>query len=291
MCLYGCERCTAAAVAADVSCHCIASATQGGGQIVEGEDIHALQDDLKIDGAAVFVQFGLGDDKTIEELSCATVRALANREVREPRKATGRLGGETSNIAALVGLQSAGQQNNSAGHGRGRGSSKAFGKTVRSGSAPPAGRGLPAARGNEPEQPVLQAGQLQPTSLAQLGAEYADSDEDEAAGTQPAKKPKVGVRSLDAEGLAEYKHSMYEAKKAKAQDDWAVSYGKGGDGRDWLVKDNVRGWHCKYCIDSKVTAADKLSTTGYGYAKGADDESKLFGRLDCHKAREQGGSC
>ena len=31
------------------SCHCITSATQGGGQIVEGEDVHALQHDLKAD--------------------------------------------------------------------------------------------------------------------------------------------------------------------------------------------------------------------------------------------------
>ena len=48
-CLHGCERRTAAAAAADVSCHCITSATQGGGQIVEGEDVHALQHDLKAD--------------------------------------------------------------------------------------------------------------------------------------------------------------------------------------------------------------------------------------------------
>ena len=92
--------------------------------------------------------------------------------------------------------------------------------------------------------------------LALLGAQYADSDDDEggvgdagadgtgdggaggggaggsgAGGGGGGKSPVVtGFRNLSAEKKAEAKHSQYEVRKSKNQAEWFKSYG------DWLSK-------------------------------------------------------
>ena len=75
----------------------------------------------------------------------------------------------------------------------------------------------------------------------------------------PAQAAKVHYKKKTLEEQAAYKQQNYEAKKAKSQDDWMVLYG------EWLDEDELHGVHCKFCIKSTLKAADKLSSTGYGF--------------------------
>ena len=54
---------------------------------------------------------------------------------------------------------------------------------------------------------------------ALLGAEYADSDEEELPddAAEPAKRQKVAVRRMTDEERGAYKHAQYESKKAVKQ--------------------------------------------------------------------------
>ena len=97
-------------------------------------------------------------------------------------------------------------------------------------------------------------------TLAQLGAEYADSDDadaEEVASAQRAAPGTVSVRKMDAAGQMEYKAARYAGRKGKLQDKMVATYGL------WLKLERVaknagsqaRGWCCVVCIDSRCVPA------------------------------------
>ena len=102
------------------------------------------------------------------------------------------------------------------------------------------------------------------TGLMQLGADYADSD-DESADQAPREAQRAGggdvsFRKLDKDAKAAYKKTLYEAKKNILQEKIAAKY-------VWLKCDLkpkkeggvARGWHCVFCIDSRCSPSCRPS--------------------------------
>jgi len=65
------------------------------------EDLGLLS---SIDGPAAMVEFGSGETKELKKVTCELMRAMANREEREPRSATGRSGGGHLQLTNMLGL-------------------------------------------------------------------------------------------------------------------------------------------------------------------------------------------
>ena len=286
-------------------CEGVATKGRGGDQrSYAGDNVVVVEPDLgvctldRIEGAGesaiMYVKHTSGESFEIEDVVSSNVYAVANRPERLDPAKTGRRGaGHVANIATMFGPATPTLVDGQVGGGQGRGSGRggrgsgrggAFAKkrpAARGSSAPPASRQRTAEEAEEPPTEAVK------TVQTLLGAEYADmSDEDgQAPAPAPAEQPKVQFSKKSAEEKAAYKAAQYQARKDKHQDDWFVTYGS------WLAKDALRGAHCKFCITSTVKAADKLSSTGYGFI-GEGAERTLVPipteqKLKEHAARDQ----
>ena len=277
-------------------CEGIRTKGRGGEQrAFAGDSVVVVEPDLGVctldhiggagESAIMYVKHGSGDSFDIEEVAVANVYAVANRPERlDPEKTGRRATGHVADIASMFGTAVLaptlvdGQVGGGRGRGRGRGG--AFGKkrpAARGSSAPPTARQRTAEEAEEPVE----------TLQSLLGAEYADTSDEEGPvpAPAPAERPKVQYKNRSTEDKAAYKAAKYQARKDKMQDDWFVTYGS------WLAKDELHGTHCRFCITSTLKAADKFSSTGYGFI-GEGAERTLVPipseqKLNEHAARDQ----
>ena len=236
----------------------------------------------RLDGAAAYVELPnmlRPGDKMVRSFDACKVYAVTNREDRHQRAATGRSGaGHVGTIGSMLGLATGGASTSAEGSSSGNRRGKPFSRARGSSALPQPKRKEPAAQSAAPE--------AAPSALIQLGAEYADSDDEASPEGAAAKRAKaVQVRQMSAEERAAYKRERYLAQQNKNQIEWFAEF------KAWLAKDALRGAHCKLCILSSIKPADKLSSTGYGFVgEGADKVMAPIPtrqKLQEHESRQQ----
>ena len=239
-----------------------------------------------LEGAYLNMTFELEGEKVTKNRTFGHIRALQSRltaTTERPQRAapTGRPGQALGGLFQFLGASGA-AANPTTPAAKAQ-SKKAFGKTPAKKNAP-AKAAAPAAAGGkrkERERPppaeeeeeqeaeaedddraaAGEAGGSGVNSLAQLGADYAGSDDSEAE--EPSEKKQkaaagaVSVRKMDLAARMQYVAGKYGDRKTKLQANMMDTYGP------WLKLEkepnkaggNARGWCCVVCIDSRCVPA------------------------------------
>lgn len=247
------------------------------------DDVFGKGEIVRLDGTEIVATFDDGDAEGEQTRSQGHVYALANRDrqMRAPAAAKKKGVSGTPSIFQMIGRDATptppitGQKRAAPG--------AAAAPTGQKRAAPAAAAAPTAAQAASPAPAAAAptAAQASPAPAAAnplaalLGAEYDDDDSDaeeaNAGAAHAAKKVATGgvpFNKLDKEGKADYRRDKYEARKSDdaKQAKMAAPYLHSLDQPNgWLVKDSLRGWHCRFCIGKTIKPSDKL-TGGYGYA-------------------------
>ena len=240
--------------------------------VLVGDKVHhdALGEGIavRMDGAMIIIEF-LEDGERIEKHQTkGHVYALVQRERAQQKRTGRRLEGQVGLLASLFGKDREAPVGDEEAKKRQR--NGAFGKAPKATAVTPtaASPATAAAAAQPATAAPSPAATHQPLpGIALLGLQYgSDSDEGELGGTPAAgalagakHRQPIGFRALPAERKSEVRHTLYEARKIKNQEEWFKTY------RAWLAKSKENGAHCKLCIVSLTRPKDKLSTTGYGW--------------------------
>ena len=202
---------------------------------------------IGMEGADLIIEDGTVDDsgKAVTRLRTSWhIQALQQKEAVAVREPTGRPGQWPGGMIAFLGLGGLPVV-----HGKWP-ASNAKGLGGKAPTAPHSNRTAIAPHRTAPHRTA------ESSSLAQLGVQYADSDNEgekaPAAEPKKASKGTVGYRGMEKEEQLAYKKARYEIEKVGLQSKMAAKF-------VWLKcelkpkteEGKARGWHCVVCIDSR----------------------------------------